>query len=59
MRHGLARLELVVAPVPVDANGFDLTLAVGLHGEARGAFVMPSRHFPLGVVLPIARPLPA
>ena len=42
--------------MPVDGEGLDLSQAPR-HRDTRGAIVTPSRQFPLGVVLPVARRL--
>ena len=57
VRHGLVRAGLAVAPVPVDGDGFDLEAGLRLRPDARGAFLTPSRQFPLGMALPLARRL--
>jgi GntR family transcriptional regulator/MocR family aminotransferase len=56
LRLGLARHGLRLEPATVDADGFDLASAPGSAG-ARGAFLTPSRQFPLGATLPLARRL--
>jgi len=55
LRDGLARLGVKVVPVAVDDEGFDIAQAPP--GEHHAAFVTPSRQFPLGAALPIARRL--
>ena len=56
LRLGLARHGLRLEPTLVDADGFDLAGATGSAG-AKGAFLTPSRQFPLGATLPLARRL--
>jgi len=48
-----ARLQ----PVPVDAEGFDVRAAEKLAPDAYLACVAPSRHYPLGVTMSLARRL--
>ncbi|WP_416898974.1 MAG: PLP-dependent aminotransferase family protein [Minwuia sp.] len=54
LRTVLTRAGLEVAPVPVDEQGFDIDRAPP--GTA-AAVVTPSRQFPLGMILPLARRL--
>ena len=56
---GLALADggLTVRPVPVGPQGFDIARGTALAPEARGAVVTPSRQFPLGMTLPVARRL--
>ena len=56
LRHALSGLGLAVHPVPVDAEGFSIAEAAR-RGAAGGAIVTPSRQFPLGATLPVARRL--
>jgi GntR family transcriptional regulator/MocR family aminotransferase len=56
LRHTLAGLGALVRSVPVDEDGFDIARASSL-GPAAGAIVTPSRQFPLGATLPLARRL--
>lgn len=53
----LTHAGLAPAPVPVDDEGFNLQRARAMRDQARGAFVTPSRQFPLGATLPLARRL--
>lgn len=53
MRAALARAGLRMLSMPVDEDGALLPEAVA----ARGAIVTPSRHYPLGVTMPLARRL--
>lgn len=46
-----------VEPVPVDEHGFDIGRAVRTCPAGRVAAVTPSRQYPLGMVLPLARRL--
>ncbi len=48
---------LTVCPVPVGRQGFDIAWGTALAPEAKGAVVTPSRQFPLGMTLPVARRL--
>ena len=56
LRYVLQRLGVTVVSVPVDGEGLNLSRAPR-HRDTRGAIVTPSRQFPLGVVLPVARRL--
>ena len=56
LRYVLQRLGVTVVSVPVDGEGLDLSQAPR-HRDVRGAIVTPSRQFPLGAVLPVARRL--
>lgn len=53
MRAALGRAGLITRPVPVDADGALLPA----DSAARGAVVTPSRHYPLGVTMPLPRRL--
>ena len=46
-----------IAHVPVDSDGFDPERAEENHADARLAFVTPSRQYPLGMTMPLARRL--
>ncbi len=50
-------LGLKMCLVNVDANGMDVDGAIARHPDARLAFVMPSRHHPMGVTLSLSRRL--
>ncbi len=50
-------LALDVRLVKVDRDGMDVETAIACHRDARLAFVMPSRHHPLGVTLSLPRRL--
>jgi GntR family transcriptional regulator/MocR family aminotransferase len=56
LRHALQRQGVTIVPVPVDADGFDVA-QLGSTAGARLAIVTPSRQFPLGATLPLARRL--
>lgn len=53
----LRTLGLSLCPVDVDADGMDVARAAARYPDARLAFVMPSRHHPLGVTLSLPRRL--
>ena len=55
--HALALNGLVPAPVRVDHLGFDVAAAVADERAGAGVVVTPSRHYPLGVTLPLSRRL--
>ena len=56
---GLALVDggLTVRPVPIGPQGFDIARGAAFAPEAKGAVVTPSRQFPLGMTLPVARRL--
>lgn len=56
LRYMLRRLEVVTVPVGVDEDGLDVG-QLGRLKDVRGVFVTPSRQFPLGATLPLARRL--
>lgn len=56
LREALNRYAIATVPVPVDAEGLDISLAP-VAPAAAGAIVTPSRQFPLGGTLPLARRL--
>ena len=60
--YWLARQVLIAAgcrivPVPVDAEGLDVTVGIRRCRTARAAFVTPSHQFPLGVTMSASRRL--
>lgn len=57
VRRCFAALGARVVAVPVDDDGFDLERAQATAPGARIAFITPSRHYPLGMTLPLARRL--
>ena len=50
-------LGLRLCPADVDADGMDVEAAMARYPDARLAFVMPSRHHPLGITLSLPRRL--
>lgn len=56
VRRSLERLGHDVRSVAVDANGFDPHSTIA-HANIGGALVTPSRQFPLGFTMPLARRL--
>jgi GntR family transcriptional regulator/MocR family aminotransferase len=50
----LGELALEIVRVPIDSDGFDIARA---QGTARAAAVTPSRHYPTGATMPLARRL--
>ena len=56
-RRALVDAGADVAAVPVDADGFAPERIPGPALDARAAFVTPSRHYPLGMTMPLARRL--
>jgi len=46
-----------IVPVPVDAEGLNVTAGIKLNRNARAAFVAPSHQYPLGVTMSAARRL--
>ena len=57
LRRSLALAGLEPVPVAIDENGFSIELAESQVGDARAAVVTPSRQYPLGVTMPLARRL--
>lgn len=57
LRNALSANGLICVPVPVDDNGFTVPTGTRLRQQARAVIVTPSRQFPLGMVLPLARRL--
>jgi GntR family transcriptional regulator / MocR family aminotransferase len=57
VRRAFSVLGARVACIPVDGEGFDLEQALASAPGARLAFVTPSRHYPLGMTMPLARRL--
>ncbi|ATF20368.1 PLP-dependent aminotransferase family protein [Phaeobacter gallaeciensis] len=49
--------RLVSVPSPVDQQGFDIKTALQMTPRAKAAIVTPSRHYPLGVTMPLSRRL--
>ncbi|MFU1683811.1 PLP-dependent aminotransferase family protein [Phaeobacter piscinae] len=49
--------RLVSVPSPVDQQGFDIKTALQTTPRAKAAIVTPSRHYPLGVTMPLSRRL--
>lgn len=56
-RKGLELAGLLLAPIPVDADGIDLDQAIKRHPEARLAVLTPGQHAPLGSTLSLERRL--
>jgi GntR family transcriptional regulator / MocR family aminotransferase len=48
---------LDVVPVPVDAEGMQISIARQKAPKAKAAFVTPARQYPLGVTMPLSRRL--
>ena len=57
MRAAMQATGLRAVAQPVDAEGFDIQAAARAAPAARAALVTPSRHYPLGITLPLARRL--
>ena len=55
VRAALEAAQARVVPVPVDGQGMDVAAGVAASPDARLAYVTPSSHYPLGVVLSMAR----
>jgi GntR family transcriptional regulator/MocR family aminotransferase len=56
-RHVLIAAGCRIVPVPVDAEGLDVTAGIRRCRSARAAFVTPSHQFPLGVTMSASRRL--
>jgi GntR family transcriptional regulator/MocR family aminotransferase len=57
IRRALTRNKLQCEVSRVDLQGFDVNKAVRAHPQAQGVVVTPSRQYPLGMTLPLARRL--
>ena len=57
LRNALSANGLLCRPVPVDDSGFDVQAGTKGRSKARAIVVTPSRQFPLGMTLPLARRL--
>ncbi len=57
MNRALRRNGLQAVPVVVDDQGFDIRRDQHTVSEAKGVIVTPSRHYPLGVTMPLSRRL--
>jgi len=56
-RNALLATGCEIVPVPVDAEGLDVSAGIRLARKARGAIVTPSHQFPLGAVMTASRRL--
>jgi len=57
VHHVLKAARCRIVPVPVDAEGLNVTAGIRLNRNARAAFVAPSHQYPLGVTMSAARRL--
>ena len=57
LRRSLTLAGLDPVPVPVDQHGFDVDVAKAFAPDARAVVVTPSRQYPLGMTMPLARRL--
>ena len=57
LRNALSANGLACKPVPVDESGFNVQASAKWSRDARAIVVTPSRQFPLGMTLPLARRL--
>ena len=55
--HALKAAGCRAVPVPVDAEGLDVSAGIKLKRNARAAFVAPSHQYPLGVTMSATRRL--
>ena len=55
MAATIAHRGVLTVPVPVDAEGLDVTAGMTLAPHAKAAFVTPSHQFPLGMMMSMAR----
>jgi GntR family transcriptional regulator/MocR family aminotransferase len=55
VHHVLNAARCRIIPVPVDAEGLNVTAGIKLNRNARAAFVAPSHQYPLGVTMSAAR----
>ena len=56
-RHVLIAAGARLVPVPVDAEGIDVSAGIKLSRKARAAFVAPSHQYPLGATMSASRRL--
>jgi GntR family transcriptional regulator/MocR family aminotransferase len=54
-RDALLLAAARIVPVPVDDDGLDVRAGIARSPRARAAYVTPSHHYPLGVVMSAAR----
>ena len=57
VHHVLKAALCRIVPVPVDAEGLNVTAGIKLNRNARAAFVAPSHQYPLGVTMSASRRL--
>src|SRR6266576_1149286 len=57
VHHVLKAARCRIVPVPVDAEGLNVTAGIKLNRNARVAFVAPSHQYPLGVTMSATRRL--
>jgi GntR family transcriptional regulator/MocR family aminotransferase len=57
VHHVLKAARCRIVPVPVDAEGLNVTAGIKLSRIARAAFVAPSHQYPLGVTMSASRRL--
>lgn len=57
MKQAMQFIGLTPFAQPVDDDGFDIATAARRAPDARAALVTPSRHYPLGLTLPLSRRL--
>ena len=57
VHHVLKAARCRIVPVPVDAEGLNVSAGIKLNRNARAAFVAPSHQYPLGVTMSAARRL--
>jgi GntR family transcriptional regulator/MocR family aminotransferase len=57
VHHVLKATRCRIVPVPVNAEGLNVTAGIKLNRNARAAFVAPSHQYPLGVTMSAARRL--
>ncbi|MGI9477347.1 MAG: PLP-dependent aminotransferase family protein [Hyphomicrobiaceae bacterium] len=57
LRNALSANGMMFKPVPVDENGFDIQFRGKKARNASAVVVTPSRQFPMGMTLPLARRL--
>src|SRR5437899_13062509 len=57
VHHVLKAARCRIVPVPVDAEGLNVTAGIKLSRIARAAFVAPSSQYPFGVTMSASRDL--
>ena len=57
LKRALSLAGLSPVPVPIDEHGFNIELGEAMQPDARAVVATPSRQYPLGTTMPLARRL--